>query len=74
MLGLYVLMIVLLLAGFVINARLKSKFAEYSQLPFRGDMTGAEVAEKMLRDNGINNVKVISVEGQLTDHYNPAEK
>ncbi len=54
------------------GAMLKRRFAQYSQLPI--NLTGREVAEKMLRENGINDVKVISVEGQLTDHYNPQTK
>src|SRR5436190_20672218 len=57
-----------------IGMRLKSKFNEYSQVAFRGNMTGAEIAAKMLRDNNIDDVKIISVEGQLTDHYNPVDK
>jgi Zn-dependent membrane protease YugP len=53
---------------------LKSKFKEYSQVAFRGNMTGAEIAARMLQDNGINDVKIISVDGHLTDHYNPTDK
>ena len=60
--------------GMFVSSRLKSKFEEYSQTPLRSGMSGKEVAEKMLRDNGIMDVKVTSVEGQLTDHYNPLEK
>jgi Zn-dependent membrane protease YugP len=60
--------------GMFVSARLKSKFAEYSQTPLKKGMSGKEVAEKMLRDNGIYDVKVTSVEGQLTDHYNPLDK
>lgn len=52
----------------------KRRFAEYSKIPMNHDMTGREVAEQMLRDNGINDVKVNRVEGSLTDHYNPADK
>ncbi len=51
---------------------LRRRFAQYSQMPLR--VTGAEVAQKMLRDNGIHDVRVISVPGRLTDHYNPADK
>ncbi len=54
--------------------RLKSKFTHYSHLPIANGMSGKEVAEQMLRDNGIYDVKVISVEGFLTDHYNPMNK
>lgn len=56
----------------IVSARLKSKFKKYSQSPI--GMTGAQVAQKMLRDNGINDVDVISTPGALTDHYNPANK
>jgi len=70
----YLLVIGFMLLSWFVGWRLKSKFNEYSQVPFAGNMTGAQVAEKMLRDNGITDVKIVSVEGQLTDHYNPAEK
>jgi Zn-dependent membrane protease YugP len=63
-----------MLISWGVSARLKSKFNEYSQVTFKGNLSGAEVAAKMLKDNGIDDVKVISVEGQLTDHYNPLEK
>jgi Zn-dependent membrane protease YugP len=67
--GLFFMMI-----GWMVSSRLKSKFAEYSQVHLTRDLTGAEIARLMLTDNGIHDVKVISVEGQLTDHYNPADK
>lgn len=60
--------------SFLVSMRLKSKFSQYSQLPMAAGMTGKEVAEQMLRDNAIYDVKVISVDGFLTDHYNPANK
>ena len=60
--------------GMFVSSRLKRKFSEYSQTPISSGLSGKEVAEKMLRDNGIMDVKIISVEGQLTDHYNPLEK
>lgn len=63
-----------MLIGWIVAARLKSKFREYSQIHLSRDLSGAEIARLMLADNGIHDVKVISVEGQLTDHYNPAEK
>ena len=59
-----------MLASFV----LKSKFAKYSKLPSQRGMTGREIAEKMLADSGIHDVRVICVQGQLTDHYNPMNK
>lgn len=60
--------------SFLVSSTLKSKFASYSQIALRNRMSGREVAEKMLRDNGIYDVQVITVEGMLTDHYNPANK
>lgn len=63
-----------MLIGWLIQSRLRSKFKEYSQTHLTRDLTGAEVARLMLTDNGIRDVQVVSVEGQLTDHYNPANK
>lgn len=60
--------------GMWVAFKLKSKFAQYSQTPISNRMSGKEIAEKMLRDHGIYNVKVICVEGQLTDHYNPMNR
>ena len=57
--------------SWVVQANLQSKFKKYSQVPLHGGMTGREVAEKMLRDNGIYNVTVMCTPGHLTDHYNP---
>jgi Zn-dependent membrane protease YugP len=64
----------IMLASWAVSARLKSKFAHYSKLQLQNGMSGAEIAEKMLADNGIRDVRVISVAGQLTDHYNPVNK
>lgn len=61
------------LSAFV-SWRLRSKFNEYSQIGLSNGLSGAEVAEKMLRENGIYDVRVVSVEGMLTDHYNPQDK
>ncbi len=61
-----------MIASMLISGMLKRRFAEYSRIPIR--LTGAQVAEEMLRQNGINDVKVISVPGQLTDHYDPMKK
>lgn len=69
-----ILLVGFMILGFVVQNRLKSKFEEYSSIPVEAGLTGKEVAEKMLRDNGINDVQVISVPGKLTDHYNPANK
>ncbi len=63
-----------MLIGWMVSSRLKNKFKEYSQVHLSKDLTGAEIARLMLADNGINDVQVVSVEGQLTDHYNPATK
>lgn len=72
--GLLVIGVVFMLVGMMVSGRLKSKFREYSQIQLNQNLTGAEIARLMLADNGIHDVKVISVEGQLTDHYNPANK
>ncbi len=74
MTGYYLIIGVSMLVSWLVSNRLKAKFAHYSQVHLRNGMSGKEVAEKMLRDNGINDVQVISVPGQLTDHYNPADK
>ncbi len=62
------------LFSWLVSSKLKSKFAHYSKVHLRNGMSGAEIAEKMLADNGIYDVKVISTPGQLTDHYNPGNK
>jgi len=74
MTGYYVIIGISMLVSWLVSARLKSKFEHYSKVHLRNGMSGKEVAEKMLRDNNIQDVKVISVPGQLTDHYNPADK
>ena len=71
--GSILLMIAIAVAGYIVQARLQSVFAKYSQVGFPGNLTGAEVAEKMLRDNNIRNVKVTHVAGALTDHFNPRD-
>ena len=70
----FVISIVFMLLGLAVSSRLKSKFAEYSKFGLSNGMTGAEIARKMLNDNGIYDVRVIQVEGQLTDHYDPLNK
>lgn len=62
------------LASWLVSHQLKSRFAKYSKIPTANGMSGKEVVEKMLRDNNIYGVKIESVEGELTDHYNPADK
>ncbi|WP_285269120.1 zinc metallopeptidase [Kaistella rhinocerotis] len=74
MTGYYVIIGISMLVSWLVSARLKSKFEHYSNVHLRNGMSGKEVAEKMLRDNNIHDVKVISVPGQLTDHYNPMNK
>ncbi len=69
--GMFVLIIVIGIAGYAVQARLQSVFRKYSKVQFPGGLTGAEVAEKMLRDNNIHNVRVTHVKGHLTDHFNP---
>lgn len=66
--------IIFMVIGAIVAMVLRSKFSTYAKTPISNGMSGAEIAEKMLRDNGIFNVKVISVEGELTDHYNPANR
>ena len=71
----YMLLIgVIALFSWLVSSRLKSKFEQYSKISLRNGMSGAEIAEKMLADHGIRDVKVISTPGQLTDHYNPLNK
>lgn len=62
------------LFSWIVSSRLKSKFEHYSKLTLRNGMSGAEIAEKMLADHGIRDVRVISTPGRLTDHYNPVDK
>jgi len=74
MFGYYIIIGAIALFSWMVSARLKSKFEQYSKISLRNGMSGAEIAEKMLQDNGIYDVKVISTPGQLTDHYNPMDK
>jgi len=68
----FVLIIVIGLAGWLVEWNLKHKFEKYSKMPIGNGMTGKDIAELMLRENGINDVSVTSTSGMLTDHYNPA--
>ena len=70
--GSIILMAVIGILGYIVQARLQSVFAKYSQVPFPNGMTGAEVAEQMLRQNNVHNMKITHIRGQLTDHFNPA--
>lgn len=69
-----VVSLIFLFISMLVSGRLKSKFTEYSQMPLRSGLSGKEVAEKMLRENGIYDVQVVSVPGFLSDHYNPQNK
>lgn len=72
--NIWLLMILVMVASYIIQNTLQSRFNKYSQIPNDGMMTGAEVARKMLNDHGIYDVKITCVPGQLTDHYNPQTK
>jgi len=74
MIGYYILLGGIALVSWLVSMRLKSKFDQYSKVQLRNGMSGAEIAEQMLQDNGIYDVKVISTPGRLTDHYNPVDK
>lgn len=74
MMGYYIIAGIVMLVSMYVSNKLKSKFKEYSQIRLQNGMSGAEIAQKMLDDNGITDVRVISVKGQLTDHYNPSDR
>lgn len=74
MIGYYVMLGLIALVSFAVSSKLKSKFEYYSKVHLKNGMSGAEIAQKMLSDNGIYDVRVISTPGRLTDHYNPADK
>ncbi len=74
MIELYIIIGVISLVSWLISNTLKKKFDNYSKVSLRNGMSGAEIAEKMLADHGISDVKVISTPGRLTDHYNPLDK
>ncbi len=70
----FVLVIGIMIISWSVQKSLKNKFKKYSQVGLSINLSGKEVAELMLRDNGIHDVKVVSVQGRLTDHYNPTDK
>lgn len=74
MIGYYILAGIIFLVSMFVSNKLKSKFKYYSKVHLQNGLSGKEIAEKMLVDNGIRDVQVVSVKGQLTDHYNPATK
>ncbi len=72
--NIWVLLIIIMLLSLLVQSMLTSRFNKYSKVPTSNGMTGAEIAEKMLSDNGIHDVKVVPTQGMLTDFYNPANK
>lgn len=72
--SIYLIMIIFFVASFLVGRQLQSKFAQYSRVALPKGLSGKEVAELMLTRHGIHDVRVISVSGQLTDHYNPTDK
>lgn len=74
MIGALIIGVIFMIIGWAVSSRLKNKFETYSKIHLERDLTGAEIARLMLTDNGINDVKVTSVQGELTDHYDPTNK
>lgn len=74
MIGYYILIGAIALVSWLVSRQLKKKFEFYSKVQLRNGMSGAEIAQRMLEDHGIYDVKVISTPGRLTDHYNPTDK
>ena len=72
--GAFIIGIIFMIISLAVQQRLKSKFKKYSKIGTRSGLSGKEIAEAMLHNNGINDVRVMSVPGKLTDHYNPANK
>ena len=70
----YLLVLLVMGAGMLVQMRLKGKFRKYSQVPIRSGLSGRQIAEKMLSESGIHDVQVVSVPGFLSDHYNPQKK
>jgi len=70
----YVIVILIMVLSYGVSAVLKSKFDKYSRVALPRNLSGKDIAERFLSENGISDVKVISVQGQLTDHYNPTNK
>jgi len=74
MAGAYLIGIVIMLVSWLVGRQLRSRFEKYSRTPLRNGMSGKEIAEAMLRDHGLTNVRVVSVPGQLSDHYDPRNR
>jgi len=70
----WILFIGIMVISLIVQTRFKNKFKKYSEIPLTSGLTGAEIAQKMLHDNGIYDVKVVSIPDRLGDHYNPADK
>lgn len=70
----FILIIVIAIVSFIVQWRFKNNFKKFSEMPLSSGITGRDIAEKMLNDHGIHDVQIISVEGSLTDHYNPANR
>jgi Zn-dependent membrane protease YugP len=74
MIGFYIIIGLVSLVSWLVSQKLKNKFKYYSEIQLENGLSGREIAQKMLNDNGIYDVKIISTPGQLTDHYNPQDK
>ncbi len=72
--NIWFILIAVMVLSYIVQAVLKSKFSKYSKVPLRSGLTGAQVAARMLQENGITDVKVTCIKGTLTDHYNPVNK
>lgn len=72
--GIIAISVIFMLIGSIVQSKLKSKFKQYSEVPTSSGLSGKDIAEKMLRDNGIYDVQVVSVPGFLSDHYDPTKK
>lgn len=72
--GIWILLIFIGIVSMIVQTRFRNKFKKYSEMPLTSGLSGAEIAQKMLHENNIYDVNVVSVEGQLTDHYNPANR
>lgn len=70
----WIIFIGTMIASYIVSQTLQSRFEKYSHVPTKGGLTGAEVAQQMLHDNGIYDVRIVSIDGQLTDNYNPTNK
>ena len=71
---LFFIFVAFLIISWAVSSRLKSKFKAYSKIPINGNLSGKDVAEMMLRQNGLHNIQVVCVQGQLSDHYNPTTR